>query len=104
MIHIGLEQYLLVAAILFGIGLLGIVIKRNVITVLMCLELLLNAVNINFIAISKYVLTESAVAQIFALLVMVVAAAEVAVGLALIIAIYKKKRSIHIDDFNILKW
>ena len=101
---IGLTQYMTVAAILFGIGLLGIVIKRNVITVLMCLELLLNAVNINFIAISKYVLTESAVAQVFALLVIVVAAAEVAVGLSLIIAIYKKKRSIHIDDFNILKW
>ena len=101
---IGLTQYMTVAAILFGIGLLGIVIKRNVITVLMCLELLLNAVNINFIAISKYVLTESAVAQVFALLVIVVAAAEVAVGLSLISAIYKKKRSIHIDDFNILKW
>ncbi len=100
---IGLSQYLLVSSILFGIGLLGIVIKRNVIAVLMCLELLLNAVNINFIAISRYVLTDSAVAQVFALLVIVVAAAEVAVGLSLIIAIYKKKRSIHIDDFNILK-
>ena len=101
---IGIAQYMVVSAILFGIGLLGIVIKRNVIAVLMCLELLLNAVNINFVAISRFVFAESAVAQVFALLVIVVAAAEVAVGLALIIAIYRKKRSIHIDDFNVLKW
>lgn len=104
MIENGIQYYFILSGILFGIGLLGIVIKRNVINILMCLELLLNAVNINFIAISKYILTDSAVAQVFALFVIVVAAAEVAVGLALIIAMYRKKKSVNIDEFNILKW
>ncbi len=100
---IGLGSYMTLASVLFGIGLLGIVIKRNVISILMCLELLLNAVNINFVAISRFVLTDNAVAQAFALMVMVVAAAEVAVGLSLIIAVYRKKKTIQINDFDLLK-
>jgi NADH-quinone oxidoreductase subunit K len=102
---IGLGQYLLLGALLFGIGLFGVIYKRNAIAVLMSVELMLNAVNINFVAISKYsVLADSAVAQLFALMVIVVAAAEVAVGLAMLIALYKQKKSVNIDDFNILKW
>jgi NADH-quinone oxidoreductase subunit K len=102
---IGLGQYMLLGALLFGIGLFGVVYKKNAIAVLMCLELMLNAVNINFIAISRYsALAKSSVAQLFALMVIVVAAAEVAVGLAMLIAIYRQKKSVHIDEFNILKW
>jgi NADH-quinone oxidoreductase subunit K len=95
----------MLGAILFGIGLFGVIYKRNAIAVLMSVELMLNAVNINFVAISRYsALAESAAAQLFALMVIVVAAAEVAVGLAMLIALYKQKKSVHIDDFNILKW
>jgi NADH:ubiquinone oxidoreductase subunit K len=101
---IGFQHYLLLAALLFGIGLLGIVFKRNAVALLMSVELILNAVNINLVAINKYVLGGSGLGQLFALFVIVVAAAEVAVGLALIINIYRLKKSSDVDDFNILKW
>ena len=96
---------MLISALLFGIGLFGVIYKRNAIAVLMCVELMLNAANINFVAISKFVeMANNYVAQLFALMVIVVAAAEVAVGLALIISIYKQRKSFQVDDFNILKW
>ena len=102
---IGLGWFMLVGALLFGIGLFGVIYKRNAIVVLMSLELMLNGVNLNFIAIARYAeLINSNIAQMFALMVIVVAAVEVAVALAMIIAIYRQKRSFHIDEFNILKW
>ena len=101
---IGFTHYLLVACMLFGIGLFGVVYKRNAVALLMSVELILNAVNINLVAINKFILDGSGVGQLFALFVIVVAAAEVAVGLALIINIYRLKKSSNVDDFNILKW
>lgn len=100
---IGFTHYLLLGTILFGIGIFGVLSKRNAVAVLMSMELMLNAVNINFVAISKYA-TGEVVGQMFALFVIVVAAAEVAVGLALILAIFRQKKSVNLNDFNLLKW
>lgn len=93
---------MLLAALLFGIGIYGVLTKKNAVVVLMCIELMLNAVNLNFIAIAHY--TAANVAQLFAILVIIVAAAEVAVGLALIVAIYKQRKSVDLNDFNLMKW
>jgi NADH-quinone oxidoreductase subunit K len=101
---IGLGHYMLLSTVLFGIGMYGVISKRNAVAVLMAVELMLNAVNINFIAIGKYVTPANGIGQIFAIFVIVVAACEVAVGLALIIAIYKQKKSVNVNDFNLLKW
>lgn len=101
---IGLTHYLILATLLFGIGLFGVLAKRSAIAVLMSVELMLNAVNINFVAINKYVVPDTGVGQLFALFVIVVAAAEVAVGLALIINIFRQKKSVNLHDFNLLKW
>lgn len=101
---IGFEHYLLLSTIIFGIGLYGVLAKRNAVAVLMSIELLLNAVNINFIAISKYVVSGPVIGQLFAIFVIVVAAAEVAVGLALVVSIYRQKKSVNLSDFNLLKW
>lgn len=108
-ISVGLSTYLLVGAMLFCIGLYGVFVKRNIIAVLMSLELMLNAVNINFIAFSKFTPWANPAAnplmgQVAALFVIVVAAAEVAVGLALVISIYRNRQSTSVDDFNWLKW
>lgn len=100
---IGFSHYLLLSTIIFGIGVYGVLSKRNAIAVLMSVELMLNSVNINFIAISKYI-TGGVMGHMFAIFIIVVAAAEVAVGLALIISIYKQRKSINLSDFNLLKW
>jgi len=97
-----LNHYLLLAAALFCIGLFGALSKRNAIAVLMSIELMLNAVNINLVAFSHF-LADTA-GQVFAIFVIAVAAAEVAVGLALIITIYRDRRSVEVDDFDLLKW
>ena len=93
--------YLLLAAILFGIGLVGVLTKRNALIVMMCVELMLNAANLNFIAFARH--NGSVSGQAFALLVMGFAAAEVAVGLALVVALYRKRDTVQVDDINLLK-
>lgn len=104
MLNIGLHHYLFLAAILFVVGLLGVFLKRNAIAVLMGIELMLNAVNINLVAANHYLSAGDAGGQLFAVFVIVVAAAEVAVGLALIITMYRLKASCNLDDFNLMKW
>ncbi|MEA1961996.1 MAG: NADH-quinone oxidoreductase subunit NuoK [Bacillota bacterium] len=101
---IGLSHYLVLGTMLFSIGLFGVLSKRNAIAVLMCVELMLNAVNINFVAIEKFITPGTGLGQLFAIFVIVVAAAEVAVGLALVISIYRQKKSVNLNDFNLLKW
>lgn len=101
---IGFQHYLLLSTIIFGIGLYGIISRKNAVAVLMSVELMLNAVNINFIAISKFIVSGPVVGQLFAVFVIVVAAAEVAVGLALVVSIYRQKKSVNLNDFNLLKW
>ncbi len=101
---LGLEHYLILAEVLFTIGLYGVLTRRNVVIILMCLELMLNAVNITLVAFSRYVTPQLLTGQVFAIFVMVVAAAEVAVGLAIILAIYRGTETIDTEKFNLLKW
>ena len=99
---IGLSHYLAVAAILFTLGILGIFINRkNVIVILMSVELILLAVNINFVAFSAFL--GDLVGQVFALLVLTVAAAEAAIGLAIIVAFFRNRGSIAVEDVNMMK-
>ncbi len=100
-LKVGLNHYLYLSAILFAIGMLGILIRRNVIVILMCIELMLNAVNVSFIAFSRY--NENLNGQIMVFFVMTVAAAEAAVGLALAVTIFKKFREVNIRFFEHLK-
>lgn len=98
-----LNSYLALAAILFCIGLYGVVTKRNAVIVLFSVELMLNAVNINLVAFSKYGFVPNVTGQIFSLFTIAVAAAEVAVGLAILIALYRNKKVIEADQFDSLK-
>jgi len=103
-VTVGLEHYLILSAILFSIGLYGVLSKRNAVVILMCIEIMLNAVNIALVAFSRYVVPTALTGQIFALFVMVVAAAEVAVGIAIIMAIYRSRDSVEVDKYNLMKW
>ena len=100
---IPLSWYLLVSAALFCIGLYGALARRNAIGILMGIELMLNAVNINLIAFWRYVRPQTLTGQMFALFVMTVAAAEVAVGLALIIAIYRSRDTVNVEEVDLLR-
>jgi NADH-quinone oxidoreductase subunit K len=99
---IPLEYYLYVSAILFSIGTVGVLTRRNAIVIFMCVELMLNSVNLTFIAFSRYL--GNIDGQIFVFFIMTVAAAEAAVGLALMIAFYNNRESIDVEDVNLLKW
>lgn len=101
---LALEHYLILSAVLFCIGLYGALTKRNAVVILMCIELMLNAVNIAMIAFSRYIVPLLLTGQVFAIFVMVVAAAEVAVGLAIILAIYRGLTDIDASNINLMKW
>ncbi|HEX75797.1 MAG TPA: NADH-quinone oxidoreductase subunit NuoK [Dehalococcoidia bacterium] len=101
---VGLEHYLILSAVLFSIGLYGALAKRNAVVILMCIEIMLNAVNIALVAFSRYVVPVLLTGQIFAIFVMVVAAAEAAVGIAIIIAIYRSRESVDVEKFDLMKW
>jgi NADH-quinone oxidoreductase subunit K len=98
-----ISVYLTLALILFCIGLYGALTKRNTVIVLISIELMLNAVNINLVAFSKYGLVPSIDGQIFALFTMAVAAAEAALGLAILIALYRNRKTVNIDEMDKLK-
>lgn len=97
-----LNSYLIVSAILFAIGTIGVLTRKNVIVMFMCVELMLNAVNLTFVALSRHL--GNLDGQVFVFFIMTVAAAEAAVGLALIIAFFNNKESIDVDDVNLMKW
>jgi NADH-quinone oxidoreductase subunit K len=101
---IGLTHYLILSTCLFGIGVYGVLSKRSAVAILMSIELMLNAVNINFVAVNHFINPDQAVGQLFAIFIIVVAAAEVSVGLALIISIYRHRKSVDLSDFNLMKW
>lgn len=101
---VGLEHYLILSAILFCIGLYGVLAKRNVVVILMCIEIMLNAVNITLVAFSRYIVPAALTGQIFAIFVIAVAAAEAAVGIAIIMAIYRSRDSVDVDDYDLMKW
>ena len=96
-----LAEALLLSAILFVIGTLGVLVRRNAIIIFLCIELQLNAVNVSFVALSRYLGIDG---QVFVFFVMTVAAAEAAVGLALIISVFRHYRTVDVDNFNVLKW
>jgi NADH-quinone oxidoreductase subunit K len=98
---VGTNAYLLLSALLFTIGVVGVLVRRNAIVVFMCIELMLNAVNLSFIAFARS--AGSLDGQILAFFVMVVAAAEVVVGLGILVAIFRKRSSTSVDDVNLLK-
>ncbi len=98
---IPLSWYLAVSAVLFTIGAAGVIIKRNAIAMFMCIELMLNAVNLSFVAFSSFFRDVSG--QLFVFIVMTVAAAEAAVGLGIIIAVFRNRESLDVDDASVLK-
>ncbi len=101
---IGLEHYLILSAVLFSIGLYGALAKRNAIIILISIEIMLNAVNISMVAFSRYIVPLMLTGQVFAIFIIVVAAAEAAVGLAIIIAIYRTRETIDATKIDLMKW
>ena len=101
---IGLEHYLILAAILFSIGLYGALAKRNAIVILMSIELMLSGVNVAMVAFSRYIVPLLLTGQVFVIFIMVVAAAEAAVGLAIIISIYRSRETIDATKIDLMKW
>lgn len=101
---IGLEHYLILSAVLFSIGLYGALTRRNAVVILMCIEIMLNAANIALVAFSSYIVPLLLTGQVFAIFVMVVAAAEVAVGLAIVLAVYRGLSDIDVNNINLMKW
>jgi NADH:ubiquinone oxidoreductase subunit K len=101
---IGLEHYLILSAILFSIGLYGALAKHNAIVILMSIEIMLSAINIALAAFSRYIVPIALTGQVFALFAMAIAAAETAVGLAIIIAIYRNKETIDANKIDLMKW
>lgn len=95
-------HYLVLSAILFSMGTIGVLTRRNAIVIFMCIELMLNAVNLSFIALSHHL--GNLDGQIFVFFVMTVAAAEAAVGLALMITFFRNRESIEVEEINLLKW
>jgi len=95
------DWYLIVSAILFTIGVIGVLIRRNPLIIFMSIELMLNAVNLSFVTFSRYL--DSVDGQMFVFLVLTVAAAEVVVGLAIIVSIFRTRRNIDVDDMNLLR-
>ena len=101
MMHVGLEHYLVVSAALFCLGVLGVILRRNLLVMYMGLELMLNAANLALVAFSRF--NNNLNGQIMVFFIITVAAAEVAVGLALIVALYRKRQSAHVEDLTSMK-
>jgi NADH-quinone oxidoreductase subunit K len=95
-------HYLVLSAALFTVGVIGVLVRRNIVVIFMAIELILNAANINLVVFARE--WQHAVGQVFALFVIVVAAAEAAVGLGIILAFYRNKETINIDEMNLMKW
>ncbi|HEU4683137.1 MAG TPA: NADH-quinone oxidoreductase subunit NuoK [Nitrospira sp.] len=96
------SYYLVLSGVVFLTGMVGVLIRRNIIIILLSVELMLNATNINFVAFSEYF--HNVAGQVFVFFALTVAAAEVAVGLAIIIALHRSRSTINVDDFQLLKW
>ena len=99
--NVGLEHYLVVSVLLFCLGLVGVIVRRNLLVIYMSLELMLNAANLALVAFSRY--TDSLDGQVFVFSIITVAAAEVSVGLALIVALYRKRQTAHVEDLTALR-
>jgi len=100
--NVGLEHYLIVSALLFALGLLGVITRRNLLVMYMSLELMLNSANLALVAFSRF--NDNLNGQVMVFFIITVAAAEVAVGLALIVALYRKRQSAHVEDLTSMKY
>jgi NADH-quinone oxidoreductase subunit K len=103
-LSIPLSWYLILAASIFSIGLFGVLSRRNAIAIFLGVELMLNAVNINLVAFWRYLDPAKMAGQVFAIIVFAVAAAEVAVGLALIISVYRRRKTVVADEIDLMRW
>ena len=107
-LHPDLSKFLIIGALLFSIGVAGVLTRRNIIVIFMSIELILNAANLNFIAFSRYLQEQGGVnavaGQVFTVFIIVVAAAEAAIGLGIVIALYRNKETIWVDEIDLLKW
>ena len=99
--HVGLHHYLTVSFLLFSLGLLGVILRRNLLIIYMSLELMLNAANLALVTFSRF--NDKLDGQVLVFFIITVAAAEVAVGLALIVALYRKRQSAHVEDLTSMK-
>lgn len=97
-------HFLVLAALLFTIGLFGVMTRRNTIGILMSLELMFNAANINFVAFNKYIVSDPMAGQMFAIFIIVIAAAEATIGLAIVLLIYRNWQGIDTDHYSVMKW
>ncbi len=104
MFEVGLYHYIALATILFSIGLYGVLSSRNAIRVLMSIELMLNAVNINLVAFNNFVNLNNLSGQVFSIFILTVSAAEASVGLAILIALYRKRATADMERYNLLRW
>ena len=102
--QVGLTHYLVVGALLFCLGLYAMLTRRNAVAILMGIELMLNAANVNLVAFNKFVAPAAVSGQVFALVVITLAACEAGVGLALVMAAYRNLETIHVDEINVMKW
>ncbi|MEX2623700.1 MAG: NADH-quinone oxidoreductase subunit NuoK [Acidimicrobiia bacterium] len=98
------NQFLVLAAVLFSLGIYGLLVRRNAVMVLLAVELMLTAVNINLIAFEAVLRSSEAIGQVFAIFVITVAAAEVGIGLAIILMIFRNRASANVDELNLMKW
>lgn len=100
--NLPIEYYLGLSAILFTIGSIGVITRRNAIIIFMSIELMLNSVNLTFVAFSSFMVNPAG--QIFVFFVMAVAAAEAAIGLAIVLALFRNKKTVYVDEVNLMKW
>ena len=98
------NQFLILSAALFALGIYGLLIRRNIVLILLSVELMLNAVNINLVAFEAMLNTTEALGQVFAIFVITVAAAEVGIGLAIVLMIFRNRRSANVDELNLMRW
>ena len=98
------NQFLILAAALFSFGVYGLLVRRNIVLILLSVELMLNAVNINLVAFEAVLNTPQALGQVFAIFVITIAAAEVGVGLAIVLLIFRNRRSANVDELNLMRW
>ncbi len=102
--EVGLVHYISLAAILFAVGFFGVLTRRNAVGILMSIELMFNAVNINLVAFNRFVTPTDFTGQVFSVFTIVIAAAEVTVGLAIVLLIYRNFRDVFVDNINLMKW
>ena len=104
MMEIGLTHFLMLSLVVFALGLYCVLTRRNAIGILMGIELMLNAVNVNLVAFWRYITPQALIGQVFAIFVITIAAAEAAVGLAIIISAYRRRDTVSADELDIMKW